>query len=147
MRLTTKCSVALHCLIFIQQYSATNKVTSDLLAASTGCNPAVIRRILNMLRRSEIIYIKKCVGGSYLNCEPDKLTLWEIHCALEPDKLQSLIGMHPHPSQDCPVGKNIYSVLQEPYQKIYKEIEAEMKKVTLQTFLDCYAKQLKENNP
>ena len=34
MRLSMKCSVAAHCLIFIHEYGASAKVTSELLALS-----------------------------------------------------------------------------------------------------------------
>lgn len=142
MRLNTKCSIALHCLIFIYQYSNTQKVTSELLAKSTGCNSVVIRKILSNLQKAEIIRINRSVGGSYLNREPDKITFWEIYHALEPDGLDSLIAMHPNSSQSCPVGKSIYATLQEPYQQISKAVESKMKQITLQTFLDCYMKQL-----
>ena len=46
MRLSTKCSIALHCLVFISEYENKVKVTSELLAKSTGCNSAAIRSIL-----------------------------------------------------------------------------------------------------
>jgi len=141
MRINTKCSIALHCLIFIFNYADKVKVTSELLAKSTGCNPVAIRQILNLLQKADIIYIQRGIGGAYLNRPPQDISLWEIHCTLEPDGLNSLIGLHPHPSAECPVGKNIYSVLNESYKKIIDTLEQEMKKITLQDFLDCYARQ------
>ena len=39
MHINTKCSIAVHCLIFIHEYGKTDNVTSGLLAKSTGCNP------------------------------------------------------------------------------------------------------------
>ena len=51
MRLSARCSVALHCLIFISEYENQTKVTSELLAKSTGCNSAAIRSILNALKK------------------------------------------------------------------------------------------------
>ncbi len=45
MHISTKCSVAVHCLIFVFEYGETQKVTSDLLSLSTGINPVTIRKI------------------------------------------------------------------------------------------------------
>ena len=46
MHVSNKCSIAIHCLIFIHEYGTENKVTSELLSLSTGCNPVTIRGIL-----------------------------------------------------------------------------------------------------
>lgn len=136
MRISTKCSIALHCLIFISEYENKIKVTSELLAKSTGCNSAAIRSILNSLQKANIISIVRGIGGAYLNCKPENLTMWEVYHALEPDGLEHFIGFHPNPSDKCPVGKQIESILKEPYGKISAAVQETMKKITLQQMLD-----------
>lgn len=138
MRLTNRCSIALHCLIFISEYENKVKVTSELLAKSTGCNSAAIRSILNSLQKANIISIVRGIGGAYLNCDPEKLTMWEVYYALEPDGLEHFIGFHPNPSDQCPVGKRIESVLKKPYEEIGTAVQEAMKKITLQQLLDYY---------
>lgn len=145
MRINTKISIAIHCLIFIFNYTNKTKVTSELLAKSTGCNPVIIRKIMNMLQKADIIYIKRGVGGAYLKQEPSTISLWDIYYALEPYGLNSLIAMHPNPSSQCPVGQRICSVLNESYKKISDAVRIEMQKITLQDFLDCYDLQSKNN--
>ena len=51
MHVSNKCSIAIHCLIFIHEYGTENKVTSELLSLSTGCNPVTIRVILSALKK------------------------------------------------------------------------------------------------
>lgn len=51
MHISTKCSVAIHCLIFIYEYGENKKVTSDILSLSTGSNPVTIRNILSSLKK------------------------------------------------------------------------------------------------
>ena len=58
MHVSNKCSIAIHCLIFIHEYGAENKVTSELLSFSTGCNPVTIRGILSALKKSGVLYVK-----------------------------------------------------------------------------------------
>lgn len=138
MRLNTKCSIALHCLVFISEYEHKAKVTSELLAKSTGCNPAAIRSILNALQKAGIISVVRGVGGAYLKREPDGLTVWEVYHALEPDGLEHFIGFHPNPSKMCPVGKRIAPVLKKPYAEIGAAVQVAMEKITLQQLLDDY---------
>lgn len=53
MHISNKCSIAVHCLIFIFEYGTEKKVTSELLSLSTGCNPVTIRNILSALKKTE----------------------------------------------------------------------------------------------
>lgn len=138
MRLNTKCSIALHCLVFICEYENKVKVTSELLAKSTGCNSAAIRSILNALQKSDIISIVRGIGGAHLEREPESLTVWEVYHALEPDGLEHFIGFHQNPSEKCPVGSHIEAVLQKPYKEIGTAVQKAMEEITLQQLLDYY---------
>ena len=70
MHISNKCSIAVHCLIFIFEYGTEKKVTSELLSLSTGCNPVTIRNILSALKKDGIIEVK---GTSFLvNQEPEE---------------------------------------------------------------------------
>lgn len=110
----------------------------ELLAKSTGCNSAAIRSILNTLQKAGIISVVRGVGGAHLSRNPEVLTVWEVYRALEPDGLEHFIGFHPNPSDTCPVGKRIASVLQKPYGKIGAAVQETMEGITLQQLLDYY---------
>lgn len=138
MRLNTKCSIALHCLVFIAEYENKLKVTSEILAKSTGCNPAAIRSILNCLQNSKIVSIVRGIGGAHLIQEAENLTVWEIYHALEPDGLEHFIGIHPNPADSCPVGQRILSILEKPYKEIGTAVQEAMEGITLQDLLDYY---------
>lgn len=141
MRLSTRCSVALHCLLFIAEYEHQTKVTSELLSKSTGCNSAAIRSILNALKKAGLICIFRGVGGAHLAQSPRQITLWDVYHALEPDGLKNFIGLHQNPSQKCPVGRSIESVLYKPYQEISASVQQTMTGITLQQLLDDYHSQ------
>ena len=51
MHISNKCSIAVHCLVFLSEYGEREKVTSELLSCSTGCNPVIIRNILSALKK------------------------------------------------------------------------------------------------
>ena len=111
MHISTKCSVAVHCLIFIYEYGNVKKVTSELLSLSTGSNPVTIWNILSSLKKAGVISIKSGTGGAALAAPLPEITLYRICKAIEPDFMKKLIGVHAMPSPFCPVGKNIHKVL------------------------------------
>lgn len=140
MRISTRCSVAVHCLLFLHEYGEKQKVTSGLLALSTGCNPVVIRSVMSALKKAGIIRITAGSGGAALLLPPEEITLYHVYAALEEDDLENLIGIHPIPSALCPVGRNIRTVLQGPYEKIQADMRKSLHSVTLADFIAEYRK-------
>lgn len=136
MQISMKCSIAVHCLIFIHEAKGIAKVTSNLLSESTGCNPVVIRNILSALKKAGLITVARGTGGAELCVAPSQITLYQIYTALEPDGITSLIGIHPCEGRSCPVAQNIRKVLQKPYHKIEDSIKEAMESVTLQSMID-----------
>ncbi|MFR0038627.1 MAG: Rrf2 family transcriptional regulator [Enterocloster sp.] len=63
MQLSMKCSIAVHCLIFIHEAKGIARVTSPLLAESTGCNPVIIRNVISSLKKAGIITVARGTGG------------------------------------------------------------------------------------
>ncbi|MDE6405756.1 MAG: Rrf2 family transcriptional regulator [Lachnospiraceae bacterium] len=138
MHISTKCSVAIHCLIFIYEYGEKKKVTSELLSLSTGSNSVTIRNILSALKKDGVISVKFGTGGATINCPLDEITIYRICKAIEPDFLSKLFGVHPLPSPLCPIGKNIHNVLHCSYQKIQNDFCDSLRSITLKDLLTDY---------
>ena len=138
MHISTKCSIAIHCLIFINEYGETRKVTSELLSLSTGINPVTIRNIISALKKEGILSVKFGTGGTTLNCPLNEITLYRICSALEPDFLVKLIGIHPMPSSLCPVGKSIHSVLDTSYLKIREDLQKSLQNISMKEIMENY---------
>lgn len=138
MQISIKCSVAVHCLIFIQEAKGIAKVTSNLLAQSTGSNPVVIRNILSALKKAGLITVPRGTGGAELCADPAQITLYQIYSALEPDGVTSIIGIHPCDGRPCPVAQNIRKVLEPPYHKIEDAVKNAMEEITLQSMIDDF---------
>ena len=85
MHISTKCSIAIHCLVFIYEYGEKAKVTSELLSRSSGINPVTIRNILSSLKKSGIILVRSGTGGATISCPPDTVSLYDICKTLEPE--------------------------------------------------------------
>ncbi len=138
MQISTKCSVAIHCLIFIYEYGENQKVTSNLLSLSTGSNPVTIRNIISSLKKDGVISVKFGTGGATLNCPLNEITIYRICKAIEPDFISKLIGVHSLPSPLCPIGKNIHNVLDCSYQKIQNDLCDSLKNITLEDIISDF---------
>ena len=138
MHISTKCSVALHCLLFIYEYGEKTKVTSELLSRSTGMNAVTIRNIMSALKRDGILSVKYGTGGTTMNCAPAAISLYRVCKALEPDFLSKLIGVHSAPSSLCPIGLNIHAVLDRSYEKIRDDLKSSLEDITLEKIISDY---------
>lgn len=138
MQISMKCSVAVHCLIFINEANGKAKVTSDLLSESTGSNPVIIRNILSGLKKAGIIKVARGTGGAELNLKPEEINLYMIYAALEPDGLSSLIGIHKCKDRKCPVAQNIQNILIKSYNKIEDAVKKSMQEITLKSMIDDF---------
>ena len=136
MQISIKCSIAVHCLIFIHEANGIAKVTSNLLAESTGSNPVVIRNILSALKKAGLITVPRGTGGAQLCADPAQITLYQIYSALEPKGVTSLIGIHPCEGRPCPVAQNIRKVLETPYHKIEDAVREAMEQTTLESMIE-----------
>lgn len=146
MHISVKCSAALHCLIFINEYGKDKRVTSGLIAASSGVNPVTVRTIMSALKKSGIISVKKGVGGAAICADPEKISLFDIWKAVDPSFSENLIGIHSSPSQLCPVGRKINETLNLSYAPVKDDFKDSLKSVTLKNVFDNYKKAQNSQN-
>ena len=131
MQLSMKCSVAVHCLIFIHEAQGRAKVTSTLLSQSTGVNPVVIRRLLGQLKAAGLIQVQRGSGGASVAKPLEEITFFDVYRAVECIEKGELFHFHENPSAQCPVGRNIHHILDDKLQRIQDAMEQEMKKITI----------------
>ena len=146
MHISNKCSIAVHCLIFIYEYGEDKKVTSELLSLSTGCNPVTIRNIVSALKKDGIIDVKFGTGGAKLAVPIQDISLYRICAAVDPKAIDKMIGVHSIPSPFCPIGRNIGSVLDRTYDTIKEDFISSMKSITMERIVNDYHAALNSNN-
>lgn len=144
MHISNKCSVAVHCLILINEYGKNTRITSETLSVSTGINPVTIRGIMSALKKDSIISVKSGTGGAVLCCPAEEISLYRICSAVEPDFLEKLFGIHSAPSQLCPVGKNIGAVLGKSYQNVASSLTESLKSITMAEIINDFKNILSE---
>lgn len=144
MQISTRCSVAIHCLIFICEADRIGdpngdaRVTSARLSASTGTNAVSIRNALGALKRAGLITVARGTGGAELARDPKEITLLDIYQAAEPTRLDDAIGIHDCKNRGCPVARNIRAVLKNAYAPVAEAMANAMRGITLADMLADY---------
>lgn len=134
MQITERFTLAIHTMLCIATFSDKIKVTSTFIAHSTNSNPVIIRKILGQLKEAEIVEVKAGVGGAYLKKEPKDINLYDIFNAVEAIS-NDFFNFHENPNCQCPIGKNIHTILDAHLTKIQMAMFNEMKNTTLQDLL------------
>lgn len=131
MQISSRFTIAVHVLICIESFKDDYKVTSEFLASSVNVNPVVIRRILQQLKKADIVEVKRGSGGAEVARDLKDITLLDVYYAVESVEDGQLFHFHDNPNPKCPVGKNIHKILDHRLEDIQKAMENEMRSVTI----------------
>ena len=135
MQFSGKLATAVHILLYIEKYQDEEKITSEVLADTTGVNAVNIRKILANLKSSGLVVVKAGVGGTYLNKKPEEISVRMIFESVEGHD-QKLFRMHEHPNVNCPVGRTIQDVLEVRLQALQDEMLKKMEHMYLSDMYD-----------
>ncbi len=103
-------------------------------------NPVIIRKILTQLKNAGLINVIRGTGGIELTRDLKDITFYDVYQAIEPLEDGDLFRFHKSPNPECPVGRNIHSLLDDKLKNIQEAMESEMKKYTLleKDLENCY---------
>ena len=131
MQISSRFTVALHIFTCVETFKDDHKVTSDFLASSIGTNPVIIRKILTQLQGAGQIKVMRGTGGIEVTRDLSEISFLDVYQAIEPVEDGDLFRFHENPSPQCPVGRNIHTLLDDKLSAVQNAMEAEMKKYTL----------------
>lgn len=98
--INSRLAVAIHILSLI---SMDEKTSSEIIADSVNTNPVVVRRMISLLKKADILTSRAGVPGASLKKDPADITLLEVYRAVQ--KQEELFAVHENPNPKCPVGK------------------------------------------
>lgn len=132
MQISSRFTIAVHIFACIDTFEKDQKITSDFLSASINVNPVIIRKILSSLKKSGLINVLRGTGGTTIAKPLDQITLLDIFQSVECLEDGKLFHFHENPNANCPVGKNIHSILDDKLLRVQKAMENELASITLE---------------
>ena len=131
MSITTRFSVGIHILAVLNIYQ--DEVTSSsFIASSVNTNPAVIRKIMSLLKAAGLIHTQAGVAGACLAKSPEQIPLLAVYEAVYADnKSQALFDVHQDTSERCLVGMHIQSAINPILHRVEEALREELKNSTL----------------
>lgn len=131
MQVSSRFTIALHMLTAIAVFQDEMTMSSTILASSVNVNPVEIRRIMLQLSDAGFIDVRRGRGGITLAKKTDDITLYDVFVAVESLENGELFHFHEKPNPECPVGKNIHTMLDPKLKEIQDSMEETMRKYTI----------------
>ena len=131
MQISSRFTVALHIFTCVDTFGDKYKITSDFLAESINTNPVIIRKILTQLKNAGLITVARGTGGITPTRPLREITFYDVYEAIEPLENGDLFNFHASPNPNCPVGRNIHTLLDDKLKAIPLAMENEMRKYTV----------------
>ena len=135
MPLSSRFTISLHILSLLGTKDK-EKMTSQLMAASIGVNPVVVRKVLGHLKTADIITVKRGQGGANMAKSPEAITYFDVYRAVEIVPEAGLFNFHNNPNPACAVGKNIHAILDDDLAQAQETFESFLKTKTIAQLLD-----------
>jgi Rrf2 family protein len=105
-------------------------LTSENIAQSVNTNAVVIRRIIGLLTKAELVKVKMGVGGgACLAKSPETITLAEIYLALDENSVFEVPQLEE--THQCVLGKVVRPVLSEVLHEVELNLLESLRKITL----------------
>ncbi|WP_159633177.1 Rrf2 family transcriptional regulator [Erysipelothrix anatis] len=131
MQISSRFTIALHSLICIHTFDGAHKITSDFIAESVNVNPVIIRNVLGQLKKAGLVEVQRGAGGAHIVPELSEFTLYDVFIAV--DSIQDdLFAFHDNPNPNCPVGKQVHTVLDGYLDNVQNAMINELKKTTFE---------------
>jgi DNA-binding IscR family transcriptional regulator len=131
MSISSRFSVGIHILALIE-INKSGISTSDFLAGSVNTNPVVIRKIMGMLKKAELVKVRPGVAGAQLAKASSDITLFDVYKAVNVVQEKELFTVHDHPNPECLVGRNIQNTIEPLFTAAQLAMEKVLRSLTLE---------------
>ncbi|AIC96077.1 MULTISPECIES: Rrf2 family transcriptional regulator [Shouchella] len=134
MTISSRFTVGVHILALLE-FNQETAITSEFIAASVNTNPALIRKLMGMLKKAHLIDVKPGVAGAKLAKNLSEITLLDVYHAVHAVKENELFSVHKAPTIDCEVGNNIQLTLTPVLHSAQKALEDQLASVTMEAIV------------
>ncbi|WP_102346110.1 Rrf2 family transcriptional regulator [Bacillus sp. Marseille-P3661] len=130
MSISSRFAVGVHILTLIE-LNKERVASSEFLASSVNTNPAVIRKLMGMLKKAGLIEVHPGIAGAKLAKELSDITLFDVYKAVNVVQEKELFSLHENPNPECPVGRNIQNTIEPIFTAAQLAMEKVLRNVTL----------------
>lgn len=130
MSINSRFAVAVHILTLLD-YTADERISSEIIAGSVNTNPVVIRRIMGQLSRSGLIATSPGVAGASLTRKASEITLLDVYLAVQQEHRDDLFAIHDKPNPACQVGRHIQGALEGSFKQAQTAMEQQLARTTI----------------
>ncbi|MEH7356327.1 Rrf2 family transcriptional regulator [Neobacillus drentensis] len=127
--------IAMHSLVLLANIPD-HMANSETIAENVCTNPARIRKVMSILRKSGFVKTKEGIGGGYvLSCDPEETTMSHIYLAISSGSLK------PHwctgdPKQNCVISSNTQGVMEEIFIEAEQHMQSYLNQITISNVLN-----------
>lgn len=131
MSISSRFAVGIHILTLID-LNKEGVTSSEFLASSVNTNPAVIRKLMGMLKKAGLIEVHPGIAGAKLTKELSGITLLDVYKAVNVVQEKELFSIHDNPNPACPVGRNIQNTIEPLFTTAQLAMEKVLGSLTLE---------------
>jgi Rrf2 family protein len=115
-------TIAVHSLVFLA-FLPERMASSEAIAENVQTNPARVRKVMGVLRKSGFVETREGTRGGYrLTIDPDRVTLGDVYRTMAHGPLMPS-WCSGDPEMDCVVGSNMRSVMDGIFCSAEKRLE------------------------
>ncbi|MCQ6279334.1 Rrf2 family transcriptional regulator [Bacillus sp. EB600] len=131
MSISSRFAVGIHILALLE-INKQGPSTSEFLAGSVNTNPALIRKIMGMLKKAGLVEVHPGIAGAKLARDLSDITLLDVYKAVNVVQEKELFSIHEQPNPACPVGRNIQDTIGPVFATAQVALEKTLLNVTLE---------------
>jgi DNA-binding IscR family transcriptional regulator len=145
MSISSRFAVGIHILSLLE-YNKSGVNTSEFIAGSVNTNPAVIRKIIGMLRNAGLVKVRPGIAGAQLARDLSDITLLDVYKAVNVVQDNELFSVHENPNPACPVGRNIQTTIGSLFSMAQSALENALENVTIEDVVKDITEKEQSNN-
>ncbi|PWW28908.1 DNA-binding IscR family transcriptional regulator [Cytobacillus oceanisediminis] len=131
MSISSRFAVGIHILALID-LNKEGTSSSEFLASSVNTNPAVIRKLMGMLKKAGLVEVHPGIAGAKVTKQLSEITLLDVYKAVNVVQDKELFSVHDNPNPECPVGRNIQNTIEPLFTAAQLAMEKVLGNVTLE---------------
>jgi DNA-binding IscR family transcriptional regulator len=145
MSISSRFAVGVHILTLLEVNKG-GVNSSEFIAGSVNTNPAVIRKIMGMLKNAGLVNVRPGIAGAALAKDLSAITLLDVYKAVNVVQEKELFSIHENPNPNCPVGRNIQNTIGPLFSIAETAMEKALGNVTIEDVVRDITKNEKLNN-